>query len=232
MRTEKLVVLILLLGLLQACVTVVDEKEIDAISASNINLELGLGYLKQNYLELANEKLLKSLRYNPKNVEANYVYAFLQDNLGQVELAEHHYQIATDLDPKNSEAANNYGQFLCRNNRQAESEEYFLQALKNPLYKTPEFALTNAATCLMQIRKWDSAQKYLIKALAVRSNFGPALLRMSELYFEQKRHDQVKIYIDRYHLEGEVNAKSLWLAIRNALELDSDGDVAELSQRL
>lgn len=231
MRIEKLVVLLTLLGFLQACVTV-DSRQTDDDAASKINVELGIGYLQQNNYELANEKLLKALRYDPDNVRANYSYAILQDRLGQNELAEHHYRIANKLDPKNPEAANNYGAFLCRNNREVESEQYFLNAVKSPLYRTPEYALNNAATCLMRIKQNEAAREYLTRALASKSNFGPALFNMSKLYYEEGKYDQAKDYIDRYHLVARASAASLWLAIRNTLELDIDGEVAELAQRL
>lgn len=231
MRIEKLVVLLMLLGLLQACVTV-DSRQTDDDAASKINVELGIGYLQQNNYELANEKLLKALRYDPDNVRANYSYAILQDRLGQNEVAEHHYRIANKLDPKNPEAANNYGAFLCRNNREAEAEQFFLNAVKSPLYKTPEYALNNAATCLMRIKQNQAAKEYLAKALTVKSNFGPALYNMAKLNYQEGIFDQAKIYIDRYHLVARVSAPSLWLAIRNTLELDSEGEVEELAQRL
>ena len=232
MRTEKIVALLLLLGLMQGCVTVDPKKPTDDEAASNVNVELGIGYLRQSNFELASEKLLKALQYNPDNVKANYTYAILQDRLGQKELAERHYEIATRLDPKNPEAANNYGAFLCRNNRERESEKYFLRALDNPLYKTPEFAYTNAAICLLKINERDDAMEYLRKALTEKSDFAPALLTMSELLFSEGEHEQTKLYIDRYHLAAPASAKSLWLAIQNTLELDSAGDVAELAQRL
>ncbi len=232
MRTEKILALLLLLGLLQGCVTVDPKKPTDDEAASNVNVELGIGYLRQNNFELASEKLLKALQYNPDNVKANYTYAILQDRLGQKELAERHYEIAARLDPKNPEAANNYGAFLCRNNRERESEKYFLRALDNPLYKTPEFAYTNAAICLLKINEREDAREYLGKALTEKSDFAPALLTMSELLFSEGEHEQTKLYIDRYHLAAPATAKSLWLAIKNTLELDSAGDVAELAQRL
>lgn len=231
MRIDKILLLAVSLGLLSACVTV-DNRQTDNEAASNINTELGIGYLQQNNFELASEKLTRALRYNPKNVKANYTYAILQDRLGQYELAEHHYKLATELDPKNSEAANNYGAFLCRNQREAESEQHFLDAMKNPLYKTPEFALTNAAICLMKIDQNEKAQDYLGRALAARSDFGPALFNMSKLNFSEGNFEQAKIYIDRYHLVARGSAASLWLAIRATLELDSEADVSELAQRL
>ncbi len=87
MFIRRLLLVVILPFLAQACVTV-DGHITDAIKASSINVELGIGYLQQNTLDLASEKLIKALRQNPKSVKANYVYAMLQDRLGEVELAE------------------------------------------------------------------------------------------------------------------------------------------------
>lgn len=231
MRIDRLVFLLAVLGLSSACVTM-DGKQTDDDAASNINTELGIGYLQQNNFELANEKLLRALRYNSKNVKANYTYAVLQDRLGQKELAERHYRIATEIDPKNSEAANNYGAFLCRNQREAESEKYFLNAIKNPLYKTPEYALTNAAICLMKIGQNDKARDYLSRALAARIDFAPALFNMAKLNFGGGEFEQARIYVDRFHAVSRPTSQSLWLAIRASLETDSEGSVVELAQEL
>jgi len=231
LQTKNLIMLLLLTGLLQACVAVDPSKGRNE-EASDVNTEMGLGYLQQNNFELASEKLLKALRQNPESVKANYVYAVLQDKLEQKELAEYHYQKATKLDPENSEAANNFGAFLCRNGRQLESEKYFIQALKNPLYKTPEYAYTNAAVCLLQADELQRGKEYLRKAIAAKSDFGPALVSMGDVLYKEGDYTNAKIYLDRYHLVSRASAKSLWLAIRNTLELDDQGDIEELAQRL
>jgi type IV pilus assembly protein PilF len=216
---------------LAGCVTV-DPREPQNVRASKINVQLGIGYMQQNNLEVANEKLLKALRQNPKSAAAHNAYAMLQDRLLQKDKAEYHYKRATKLDRKDSQAANNYGTFLCRNNREAESEKYFLQALKNPLYKTPEFAYTNAALCLLKIDKNERAKDYLRKALAARSNFPMALIAMGKLVFEQDNFSEAKIYLDRYHRVAIPTATSLWLAIRTELELNSSSDVDALAENL
>jgi len=203
--------------------------------ASAVNVQLGIGYLEQNNLELANEKLSKALRQDPNSASAHNAFAILQDRLLQTEKAEYHYRKATTLDPTNSRAANNFGAFLCRHGRELESEKYFLQALKNPLYSTPEFAYTNAALCLLQVgeqRETEKAKEYLRKAIAARSDFGPALLAMAQLLFDQGQYSVAKPYLDRFHLVARPTARSLWLAIRNTLQIDGRGDVSELAQRL
>ena len=224
----------MLCGLLQACMTAVVDKDQNQ-QASAVNVQLGIGYLEQNNLDQANEKLSKALRQDPNSASAHNAFAILQDRLLQTEKAEYHYKKATTLDPKNSRAANNYGAFLCRNGRELESEKYFLQALKNPLYSTPEFAYTNAALCLLQVgeqSETEKAKEYLRKAIAARSDFGPALLAMAQLLFDQGQYAAAKPYLDRFHLVARPTARSLWLAIRNTLQIDGRGDVTELAQRL
>ena len=229
MRTRSLV--FLLLPLLSACVTVEDGPT-DKKKASDINVQLGIGYLQQNKLELANEKLLKALGYNPKSASAHNAYAVLQDRLLIKDKAAYHYEKATSLDPNDSQAANNYGAFLCRNNQEKKSEKYFLRALKNPLYNTPEYAYTNAALCMIKIKERDKAIGYLSKALAANSNFPVALVTMAKISFEDQNFKYAKLYVDRYHLVAEPSSKSLWLAIRTEMMLDSNQNIDELADLL
>lgn len=228
----KIGFLILLLPLLTGCVTVGGEPPTRNEKASAINVQLGFGYMQQNNLEQANQKLLKALRQNPESASAHNAYAILQDRLLEKDVAEKHYKIATELDPGDSQAANNYGTFLCLNGREAESEKYFLLAVKNPLYSTPEYAYTNAARCLLRINEKAKAKKYLSKALAARSNFGNALIEMSTIELDAGNFDVAKLYIDRFHLVDRPTARSLWLAIRSELGMDETNDVEELGNLL
>ncbi len=230
MRASYWLLLAIIISL-AGCVTV-DPRESKNVRASKINVQLGIGYMQQNNLEVANEKLIKALRQDPKSASAHNAYAMLQDRLLQKDKAELHYKKATRLDRNDSLAANNYGIFLCRNNREVESEKYFLQALKNPLYKTPEFAYTNAALCLLKIDQDEKAMEYLSKALAAKSNFPIALIAMGRLVFEQEKFPEAKIYLDRFHLVANPTAVSLWLAIRTELELNSSTNVDELAEKL
>jgi len=217
--------------LLSACVTV-DPAEDNFEAASKINVQLGIGYLQQNNMVLASDKLTKALTQDPKSASAHNAYAMLQERLLEKEKAEEHYKIATELDPENSQAANNYGAFLCKNNREAESEAYFLLALKNPLYSTPEYAYTNAALCLIQIKEVDRAKIYLRKALAANSNFPTALITSAELFFDDQNFKGTRVIMQHYHRVTKPTAKSLWLAIRADLDLGDTLNAEDLARRL
>lgn len=231
MRINRKIVLLLLAVLLPACVAV-DPGQTQNEKASAVNVQLGIGYLQQNKLQLADEKLDKAIRQDPESASAHNAYAILQERLKQTDKAEYHYRRATELDPKDSQAANNYGTFLCRNGRELESEKYFMKALDNPLYSTPEYAYTNAAVCLLKVRQTEPAREYLRKALTERSDFGPALLAMGGLYFDEMDYANAQIYLDRFHRAAQPTPRSLWLAIRTSLSVDPDTDVSELVQRL
>jgi type IV pilus assembly protein PilF len=224
--------LVLLLPILTACVTVGGEPPAQNEKASAINVQLGIGYMEQNNFAQANQKLLKALRQNPDSATAHYVYAILQDQLMEKEVAGKHYKIAVELDPSDSAAANNYGKYLCLNEREAESEKYFLSALNNPLYRTPEIAYTNAALCLLEMSKKTKAKTYFRKALAAKSNFGSALIEMSTLELGEGKFDAAKLYIDRFHLVDRPTARSLWLAIRVERGVNGASNVEELGQQL
>ena len=222
---------ILLVLLLSSCVTV-DPRPADPERASDVNTDLGWGYIEQGDYKTAYEKLEKALDFNPKSSSAHNAFAMLNQILKNNDKATEHYEKATSLDPMNSEAANNYGIFLCRNNEEAKSEKYFLRAIKNPLYRTPEYAYTNAALCLLRIKQRDKAISYLSKALAAKSNFPTALVAMARIRFEDQNFKQAKIYLDQYHLVARPSAKSLWLTIRTELALGSNYDVDELAAQL
>lgn len=222
----------LLLISLSACVVVEDgpsQKE----KASDINVQLGIGYYHQNNLELANEKLLKALDQNPRSSTAHHAYAVLQNRFLNKEKAEFHFRKAIEYNPKDSEALNNFGAFLCRENKTEEAEKMFLQAVDNPLYKSPEVAYTNAASCLRQSEKEpEKVKQYLIKALGVGNNYRPGLLLLAEISFEEKQHDLTTLYLKRFHLVGAATARSLWLEIRNELELNHRDEAYKLAEKL
>ena len=221
-----------MLLLLSACVVndgpTADEK------ASQINVELGIGYYQQGNLELANEKLVKALSQDPNSSQAHYAYAVLQNRFLDLEKTEFHFRKAIELDPQNSEALTNFGAYLCNDNRIEEAEKLFMQAVDNPRYRTPELDYTNAGVCLLKMdsSQTEKAKQYFTKALALRTNYTPALVNLAEISFNEKNHELAALYLQRLHLVSKPTARSLWLNIRNDLELNRNDNLAKLVQTL
>jgi len=228
----KVGLLVFFLPILTACVTAGGEPPVQNKKNSAINVELSIGYMQQNNFEQANQRLLRALDLDPDSSKANYFYALLQEQLQAKEVAEVHYKRAVELDYNNSLAANMYGKFLCLNDREAESEKYFLRAVGNSLYKTPEIAYTNAALCVLKMNQIAKAKTYLEQALSAKSRFVIALIEMSALELSEGNFASAKNYIDRYHIVDRPTARSLWLEIRSEIGINGGSNVKELGRKL
>ena len=206
-----LLISILFLG---GCVTVEDGPS-QQQKASKINVQLGIGYYHQNNLELADEKLRKALDQDPQSSQAHHAFAVLQNRFLNREKSEFHFRKAVELDGQNSEALNNFGAFLCQDERYEEAESMFVKAVDNPLYKTPEVAYTNAALCLRKGQlKPLTAKGYLLKALTIGRNYGPALLELAEIGLEENQTERTLHYVKRFHLASKPTARSVWLKLQ------------------
>ena len=186
---------------------------IEATKASDANAELGIHYLQQGRLKLANEKLLKSLAQNPNSANSNHYFAILQERLEQNQKADQYFQKAISLSPQNPEIRNNYGSFLCKTNRPKAAVSQFLAAVKDPLYSTPEFAYTNAGICLRKANRSNDAEaeNYFRLALKKRSSFPSALLQMAKLYQDRRNFSKAQAFMLRYESVGKSSPEALKL---------------------
>jgi len=111
---------------------------------------------------------------------------------------------------------NNYGWYLCDTGKERQSIAYFLNALKHPLYETPDRAYTNAGTCALKAGDLDGAQNYLLKALSVaRDPAMPARLQLAKLFFQRGNFDESRVYLtEALRMMEPPTADALWLGLR------------------
>lgn len=209
--------LILSLSLV-GCVTTstVDSASSSPRKAASVNAELGARYLARGELKIAKSKLEKALEQDSRNAEANNAYAMLQVKLRQPKKAEEYYQRAISLDPDNADYSNTYGIFLCGQGRLEDAEAAFLEAARNPLYITPEYAYDNAALCALDAGQPQRAAEHAASALRSNPRFSPALLHMAQARFASKQYQLAEAYLSRFHKFSRTNPSSLWLAVQIA----------------
>jgi type IV pilus assembly protein PilF len=218
-----------LLLTVSACSGTKNAREINDSKASNINVQLGMAYMKQGNNVRAMEKLKRALEQDPLNPKAHSAIGLLYTSLKQFTEADGHFKKAVKLDPADSQIRNNYGTYLCGIGKIDEAEQEFLYAVKNPLYQTPEYAYTNAGLCMKRKPDMDKAEQYLRKALTLNPKFSVALLQMANLSYEKKRYLSARAYIQRYTEVTRHNASSLWLSIRTEMKLGGDNKVSSQS---
>jgi len=115
---------------------------------ADTNTRLGIGYLREGQLELAWKRLSLALEEDPDFSTAHNAMGLLYERLNDPQKAEEHFKKAVRFSPNDSASQTNFGSFLCRQGKYEQGEKRFLQALKNPLYATPELAYANAGLCM------------------------------------------------------------------------------------
>ena len=246
---KHLVMLLLVLGLVSACAN--DNRAVrkstspaDLRSASAVNVQLAVGYIKRQQYDVAKIKLDKAIEQDSDNIEAYKMMAFLMTVVGKPEEAEDYYQDAIDINDEDPEVRNSYGTYLCQLGRFDDAQEEFKLAYSNPYYKTAYLAYSNAGTCLIKQQKYTEAEQLLRKALQSQPKHPGALLSMAEVGVKSNKHLMSRAYIQRYHIDNEPTAESLWLQMqaekalgatkyyeaagRKLLELFPDSDQAGL----
>lgn len=200
--------------------------------AAVANVKLGVAYMQQGELALAKEKLERAEKQDPRNVEVQTSLAFLMERLNDPAQAEKHYRTAQRLAPDSAEVANNYAVFLCRSGKTDAALEMFDKAAKNPLYRTPWAALTNSAVCLRSAKRTQDAIPYLERALAIRPNYGEAVLELGDALLELGRADAARAVVDRYLTTGFVTPEVLLVGVRAAMATGDRAAADNYARRL
>lgn len=201
-------------------------------SPADVYIALGVEYMNRGMNEVALENLQKALLIDNSSSNAHNVIAVLYDRLNDKSLAGRHYAKSVALSPLNSGAQNNYARFLCAQGEYEKADKHFNLAIKNPLYKSPEIALTNAGTCAMKDGKLERAEHYYRDVLQRNKRFSPALYQMAKLKFAQKNYLSVRAYLQRYRDVSKHTPATLWLGIQAEEQLNNKDAVASYTLQL
>ncbi|MFP4079600.1 MAG: type IV pilus biogenesis/stability protein PilW [Ectothiorhodospira sp.] len=202
--------------------------------AAQVNVELGQHYLRRGELRHAKENLDRALEQDPGSAQVQAAQAMLQERLEKIDRADRHYRRALSL-ASDSDAGmlwNNYGAFLCRQDRLEDAEEAFAKAARDPLYPTPEMAWTNAGVCAQKVPDADKAERLLRRALEEEPQHAPALLEMMRLSFEAERHLQVRAYFQRLREVTRPSAEMLWMCHQAERALGNRDEAGRCALRL
>jgi len=223
----RLFVVIMLILALPGCASKQTREHSKPESSAEINAKLGLGYLRQGNYDVAQSKLEKAVRQDPKLAIAHHYIAELYRQTGSYELAGEHFERALKLDPRDPLLQNNYGVYLCDQKRYKEAEERFLKVIDMPTYKRPDEAYENAGLCALRIPDPVKAEKYFRHALNINPRLTNSLYQMAQLNFDIHEYLKARAFLQRFFSISGHTSQSLWLGIKIEREL---GDETALNQ--
>jgi type IV pilus assembly protein PilF len=199
--------------LLTACAAQQAREAASIREKARIHTELGAGYFQRDQLNVALDEFTEATKIDPGYAPAYNGLGLVYAKLGEDAKADVSYKKSLQLEPSSSESHNNYGVFLCSRNRIDESIVQFNDALRDPLYTTPEMAYTNAGICALKKKDEKNAEIYLQKALQIqplmhRAAYQLALIQFNRSEFEQAHKSLANALI------SNPTADTLWLGIR------------------
>lgn len=199
----------------------------DPRNRARIHTELGAMYFQSRNPAVALDELRIALSADSGYFQAYSVRGLVHASLKEYDKAEDDFRQALNLAPNDPEVNNNYGWYLCETGKERQSIAYFLNALKSPLYETPDRAYTNAGACALKAGDLDGAQDYLLKALQLsRDGAMSARLQLAKVFYRRSILEEARVYLtDALRMMEPPTAEALWLGLR--LERKLGNRVAE-----
>jgi len=188
-------------------------QEAPAPYRAQLHAEIAAGFYERGQMEVALQELATATKLDAKNPKIYNVYGLVYAMLGEDSKATANFQTALELAPNDSEIRQNWGWYLCTHGKARESLAEFDVAVRNPLYKTPDIALTNAGKCAAEIGDGRRAEEYFRRALSVNPNNATAAYSLSLLAYRENRLDEARAVMRRVMQQPAPPAEALYLGM-------------------
>lgn len=188
-------------------------QEAPAPYRAQLHADIAAGFYERGQMDVALQELETAVKLDPKNAKIYNVYGLVYATLGEDAQAQRNFQTALELAPSDSEIRQNWGWFLCTHGRPRESIPEFEQAARNPLYKAPDVALTNAGKCSVELGDSRRAEDYFKRALSLNPANTTAAYNLSLLVYREARLDEARALMRRVMQQQNPPADALYLGM-------------------
>ncbi len=188
----------------------------DSRTRAKVHTELGAEYFRLGDMATAINELKTAIELDSGYYEAYSVRGLVYTQLKEYAKAEDDFRRALDLVPNDSQVKNNYGWYLCQSGKERKAISFFLDAVKDPLYATPDVAYLNAGRCAVKAGDLDGALGYLLQALRMAKDGGvEARLQLASLLYRKGNYEEAKYHlVEGLKMVAEPSAEAVWLGLR------------------
>ncbi len=204
----------------------------DTVTRARVHTELASGYYELGNYRVAIDEANEALKADSNFTAAYNVLGLVYMELRDDQTAEANFQRALRISPLDSDANNNYGWFLCQRKREQESVKYFLAALRNPLYASPDRSWVNAGICSRQLGDLAAAADYFQRALKLNPNQPQALYGLADMAYKRNDNAEAKALLSQLQVNVTPSAEILWLGLRVERRLGDRNAEASLGFQL
>ena len=199
---------------------------------ARVHTELAGAYYERGNMGVALEELRIALAADAGYATAYNVLGLVHMDLKETPQAQQSFERGLRLAPNDPDMNHNYGWFLCQTSREEQSLRYFMAAIKNPLYATPQKSYSLAGACAMRKGNDRDARDYFERALRLDPNIPMVLLGLAQIKYRTGEYLEARRLVGRHNQLVEPTAESLWLALRVERRLGDRAGEAKQSSEL
>ena len=187
----------------------------DAERRARVRLELASAYFGRGQTATALDEVKLALAAKPDFAAAYNLSGLIYASLADPAQAEQNFRRALQLDARDADAMQNYGWFLCQQQRYGEADAMFSRALAVPQYPDVPRTLLTQGICHARAGRFDAAEASLRRALELEPENPGIAVNLSEVLYRRGDYERARQLIRRVNASADVsNASTLWLAAR------------------
>lgn len=206
--------------------------EPDERRRARIRLELASSYYAEGKTEIALDELRQVISIDPNFADAFNLRGLIYMRLGDNRQAEDSFRRSLQLNPRDADAAHNYGWLLCNMQRYPDSIRTFQMALASPIYA--DRAKTHMALGLCQARagQLPDAEANLKRSYELDPANPITGYNLARLLYQRGDFERAQFYIRRLNNSELANAETLWLGIKVENRMNDAAAMRQLSDVL
>ena len=207
--------------------------EPDQQRRAQARLELASAYYSRNQLQTALEQLKIALAADPNSAAGWNLHGLVMAGLGENAQADESFRRSLQLAPRDADAMHNYGWHLCQQQRWAEAQAQFTQAVTVPAYRGAARTHMAAGVCQARAGDLQGAERALLRASEMDPTSPVILVNLAEVLYRRGDFERARFQIRRVNARTDIaNAQTLWLAARIENGLGNRQGAADIGAQL
>lgn len=205
----------------------------DQAKRSRLRMELAAAYFSEGKTGTALDEVKRALAADPDNAAAYNLRGLIYASLSEQGLAEESFRRSLALNGSDPDTLHNYGWYLCSLGRRTEASDLYARALAVPQYREQSKTWLARGICEARGGAWAAAEKSLLHSYELDAGNPATAYNLAEVLLHQGNLDRARFYAQRVNaVKEQINAESLWLAIRIEHRRHDSDAVEELGTQL
>ena len=212
-------------------ITASDESE--ASKRARVRLELAAAYFGRGQMTTALDQVKLAIQADPNIADAHNLRGLIYASLGDDRLAEESFRRALQINPRDGDAMQNFGWYLCQQKRYAEANLQFNQALTVSQYRDGARTMLTQGVCHAFAGNLPEAERSLVRSYEADPGNPATAVNLSEVLYRLGEYERARGFIRKVNSRNDVaSAQTLWLAARIEKRIGDQAGVDELGKLL